>query len=407
MGGLRGAGSPVQRNQFDNLIEKEMTMRSKSQSTFAYGMFITALFLVIGGLLFAQPSTAAGDSVKIGLSAPLTGDWAEYGNDFKRAVEMVFDKANAAGGVHGKQLVLVVEDSRGDPKESVLIAEKFVADPEILAEIGDFSSSSCMAAAPTYERARMTQLSPTSSHMDFTKKGENMFRVVATQGFEGPYNARWAVNGLGKKKIATIYINNDWGVDANKYFTQEARNLGAEIVAEEAFVPGEKDFTAILSKIKRLEPELIYLPVFYADAAAILNQAKRMRFKPVVMANSSLFSAKTIELGGKAVEGILIPANYFSADPRAAAQEFLKEYKSRYNTDPNQFAALAYDAAGLMIATLKAVGVKDRAKVREGLVNLKGYEGATGPISYAQGRDPVKELVKITIKDGKWVVYQP
>ena len=137
----------------------------------------------------------------------------------------------------------------------------------------------------------MTQLSPTSSHMDFTKKGENMFRVVATQGYEGPYNARWAVNDLGKKRLATIYINNDWGVDANKYFVQEAKKLGAEVVAEEAFVPGEKDFAAILSKLKRLEPDLIYLPTFYADAAAILNQAKRMRFTPVVMANSSLFSA--------------------------------------------------------------------------------------------------------------------
>jgi branched-chain amino acid transport system substrate-binding protein len=350
---------------------------------------------------------AAGDTVKIGLSAPLTGDWAEYGNDFKRAVTMVIDRVNRMGGVRGKQVVLAVEDSRGDPKESVLIAEKFVTDPQIIAEIGDFSSSSCMAAAPVYEKAHMVQLSPTSSHMDFTKKGEFMFRVVATQGFEGPYNARWAVKDLGKKKIATIYINNDWGVDANKYFTQEARKLGAEIVAEEAFVPGEKDFTAILSKLKRLDPELIYLPTFYADAAAILNQAKRMRFNPVVLANSSLFSAKTIELGGDAVEGLMIPANYFSADPRPAAQEFTREYKALYGAEPNQFAALAYDAANLMIASLNMVGVDDRAKVREGLLSLKGFQGATGSISYADGRDPQKDLVRIMIKNGQWVLYQP
>jgi branched-chain amino acid transport system substrate-binding protein len=350
---------------------------------------------------------AAGDTVKIGLSAPLTGDWAEYGNDFKRAVTMVIDRINRMGGVRGRQVVLAVEDSRGDPKESVLIAEKFVTDPQVIAEIGDFSSSSCMAAAPVYEKAQMVQLSPTASHMDFTKKGEFMFRVVATQGFEGPYNARWAVNELGKKKIATIYINNDWGVDANKYFTQEARKLGADIVAEEAFVPGEKDFTAILSKLKQLDPELIYLPTFYADAAAILNQAKRMRFNPVVLANSSLFSAKTIELGGDAVEGLMIPANYFSADPRPAAQEFTREYQALYGAEPDQFAALAYDAANLMIAALNMEGVDDRAKVREGLLSLKGFQGATGSISYAEGRDPQKDLVKITIKNGQWVLYKP
>lgn len=376
----------------------------KARLFVALGIVFLATML---GFFLSPLCVAAGDVVKIGLSAPLTGDWAEYGNDFKRAVTMVIDRVNRTGGVRGKKVELVISDSRGDPKEAVLIAEKFVANPDIIAEIGDFSSSCCMAAAPVYERANMTQLSPTSSHMDFTKKGKNMFRVVATQGYEGPYNARWAVKELGKKRLATIYINNDWGVDANKYFTMEARRLGAEIVAEEAFVPGEKDFTAILSKLKRLRPELLYLPTFYADAAAILNQARRMRFHPVIMANSSLFSQKTIELGGKAVEGILIPANYFSADPRPAAQEFTREYKAIYGAIPNQFAALAYDAANLMIAALHFVGVEDRSKVRVGVESLRGFQGATGSISYAKGHDPEKELVKITIKNGKWVLYKP
>ncbi len=369
--------------------------------------FAAPIFSVLLLLAGATITAHAGNTVKIGLSAPLTGDWAEYGNDFKRSITMVFDKVNKEGGVHGKQLQLVIMDSRGDPKEAVLIAQKFVANPEIIAEIGDFSSSCSMAAAPVYEKANMTQLSPTASHMDFTKKGKNMFRVVTTQGIEGPFNARWAVKDLGKKRIATIYINNDWGVDANKFFVQEAKKLGAEVVAQEAFVPGEKDFTAILTKVKRLKPDLIYLPAFYADAAAILNQAKRMHFKTTVMAPGSLFSEKTIELGGKAVEGLLVAANYFNTDPRPAAQAFNKAYQAAYGKEPNMFAALAYDAAGLMVAALKAAGVNDRSKIRFALEGLKDYQGATGTISYANGHDPEKELLKITVKNGKWVVYNP
>jgi len=363
--------------------------------------------LILAGAGGGPDAAQAAGSVKIGLSAPLTGDWAEYGNDFKRSVTMVIDQVNKEGGINGKKLELVIADSRGDAKESVLIAEKFVADPDVIAQIGDFSSSSTMAAAPVYEQAKMVQISPTASHQDWTKKGEFMFRVVATQGYEGPYNARWAVTDLKKKKIATIYINNDWGVDANKYFVSEARKLGAEIAAEEAFTPGEKDFNAIISKLKRLEPDLVYLPTFYADFTAIMNQAERARFKPTVLANSSLFSIKTLEMGGKAVEGTMIPVNYFSSDPRPAAQNFTRDYKALYGTDPNQFAALAYDAAGLLTAALKAVGTDSRAKVREGLLGLKGYEGATGPISYAEGRDPAKQLVRIMIKDGQWVLYKP
>ena len=369
--------------------------------------FVAVACTTLMALVWPVPAMAAKDVVKVGLSAPITGDWAEYGADFKRSVTMVIDKVNKAGGIQGKKIELVIADSRGDAKEAVLIAEKFVADPDIVAQIGDFSSSCSMAAAPIYEKAKMVQISPTTSHQDWTKKGDYMFRVVATQGYEGPYNARWAVKDLGKKKIATIYINNDWGVDANKYFVAEAKNLGAEIVAEEAFTTGEKDFAAILTKLKKLNPELIYLPTFYADASAILTQAKRAHFKPLVMANSSLFSEKTIELGGDAVEGIIIPANYFSTDPRPAAQAFTKEYRAAYNMEPNQFAALAYDAASLLVAAMQKVGVEDRAKIRQGLVELKGFEGATGPISYAEGRDPAKQLVRITIKDGKWVLYKP
>ncbi len=366
---------------------------------------ILLALVLAGGFTGPRPAHSAGE-LKVGLSAPLTGDWAEYGADFKRSVSMVFDKANKEGGVNGKKIVLEVADSRGDAKEAVLIAEKFVANPDIIAQIGDFSSSCTMAAAPVYERAKMVQLSPTASHQDWTKKGEFMFRVVATQGFEGPYNARWAVKDLSKKKIATIYINNDWGVDANKYFTQEAKALGAQIVAEEAFTPGEKDFNAILTKLKRLNPDLVYMPTFYADFTAIMNQAERARYKPAVMANSSLFSPKTIELGGKAVEGAMLPVNYFKTDPRPAAQNFTRDYKALYGAEPNQFAALAYDAAGLLVAALKAVGTDSRAKVREGLLGLKGYEGATGPIAYDKGRDPAKTLVRITIKDGTWALWK-
>ena len=136
------------------------------------GMGLLALSLLTTG---AFPVSADQEVVKIGPVAGQRCRQAEYGNDFKRSVTMVFDRANRMGGIHGKQVELVILDSRGDPKESVLIAEKLVADPDVIAEIGDFSSSSCMAAAPIYEKAGMTQLSPTSSHMGFTKRVDTCF----------------------------------------------------------------------------------------------------------------------------------------------------------------------------------------------------------------------------------------
>ena len=123
----------------------------------------------------------AGETVKIGLCSPITGNYAESGENFKYSAEMAIERINAEGGVLGRQVELVVMDSKGDPKEAALIAQKFTEDPEIVAEVGDFTSTCCMAAAPIYERAGMVQLSPTASHPDFAPSGKFMFSIPVSQ----------------------------------------------------------------------------------------------------------------------------------------------------------------------------------------------------------------------------------
>jgi len=373
----------------------------KTVLNFARNVVIAGTFAA--GLGFTATSVQAADTIKVGVSLPLTGDWAEYGDFIKKSVNMVVDKANNEGGINGKKIELVIADSRGDPKESVLIAEKFVADPDIIAEIGDFSSSSCMAAAPIYEKASMAQVSPTSSHPDFTKKGKNMFRVIGTQATEGPYNAKWAMDGFGAKTAATIYINNDWGVAANKYFTEAFEKMGGKIIAQEAFAPGEKDFSSVMSKIKRANPDVLYLPVFYADGAAIMSQARRVHYKPTVLSTGSLFSDKLIEQGGKSVEGVMTSVAYFPNNPRAESQAFTKAFNAKHGKMPNMFAAVGFDAASLVVAALKKSGAKDRASIGMALDSLGSFKGVTGDFDYSKSHDPVKEYAKIAIKDGKWV----
>ncbi len=366
----------------------------------------TAKTLLLAGAIatgFGMATTAqAGDTIKVGVSLPLTGDWAEYGDFIKKSVTMVINKTNKEGGIDGRKIELVIADSRGDPKESVLIAEKFVADPDIIAEIGDFSSSSCMAAAPTYEKANMTQLSPTSSHPDFTKKGKNMFRVIGTQAAEGPFNAKWAVKDLGAKTVATVFINNDWGVAANKYFTEAVKKMGGKVIAMEGFAPGEKDFSSVMSKIKRANPDVLYLPVFYADAAAIMSQARRIHYKPTVLSTGSLYSPKLIEQGGKSVEGLMTSAVYFPNNPAPVSKAFTEAFRATYGKTPSMFAAVGHDAATLMVAALKKSGAKDRASVAPALESLGGLVGITGTFDYSKSHDPEKTYAKIVVKDGAW-----
>ncbi len=144
----------------------------------------SGLTAVIGAVLLASGGLAASadsPTLNIALSAPITGDYAEYGNNFRHSVEMAIDEINANGGVLGKKFVLSVGDSRGDPKESATLAQKFTSDPTMLAEIGDFTSTCCMAAQPIYNKAGMIQLSPTASHTKFASGSRWSFSVAGTQ----------------------------------------------------------------------------------------------------------------------------------------------------------------------------------------------------------------------------------
>ena len=174
-------------------------------------------------VLAGAPAAWSAEPIHIALSAPLTGNFAEYGQNFQKAIDLGVEWINAAGGIKGRPIVMVVGDSRADPKEAAALAQKFTSDSRIVAEIGDFSSTACLAAQPIYDRAGMVQLSPTASHPNFAPGSPWSFGIVGTQAGEGPYMARYAVQKLGKKRLAVLYINNDWGIVSKDLFIKAAK----------------------------------------------------------------------------------------------------------------------------------------------------------------------------------------
>jgi branched-chain amino acid transport system substrate-binding protein len=367
---------------------------------------LIAIFFTILTIPFLIHSQGYGaDPIYVGLMAPMTGDYAEYGTFFKQGMEVAIDAVNKAGGVKGRMVEIVVGDSRADPKEAALVAQKFVANPKIIAAVGDFTSSCAMAAAPIYESAQMVQISPSSSHPEFTKLGKFMFRNTPTQEYEAPFLARWAVKDLGKKKVATIYIKNDWGMSTNKFFVETAKSLGGDVLAQEAFLPNEKDYAAILTKIKNTNPEMLYLGSMYSETALISQQMKKMRFQPIMMGCTAIFSPKLIELAGDAVEGILANALFFPGFDRPEVKNFDKAFIEKHQKEPNNFAALAYDSMNILIHAMKNADL-DRVKMRDVIASLKNFPGATGAATFVGG-DVVKEYGKIMVKGGKWVAYKP
>lgn len=363
--------------------------------------------LVASAFALAATGAALAQDLFVGYQLPLTGSQSQYGEVFRNAATMQLEKFNAAGGVAGRKVQIVFEDSKSDPKEAVNIARKFVDDKRIVAVLGDFASGPSMAAGEVYGKEGVAQLSQTASHPDFLKVSNWQFRNITTQAQEGPFNARW-MRDAGVKTVAVIGLQNDWGLSATGEFAKAFEAAGGKVTSTELFNPGTRDFKAILTKVAQGKPEAIYFAMFYEEGALILQQARQLNINARLFSASPFYAPKLLELAGPAAEGVLLSTTFVADSAAPHVQSFVAEYTKRFGGAPNQFAAQAYDAVGIMLEALKRVGPgATRAQMREALAATANYPGVTGATTFDRAtREPNKTLAKLQIKGGKFVAAQ-
>lgn len=347
-----------------------------------------------------------GETARYGVSGPFSGNNAEYGRIWKKAMGMAVDEINAVGGVQGRPVELVYEDSQADPKQSVPVAQKFVNDDSILAELGDFASPASMAASPIYERAEMVQFGFTNSHPDFTGGGEYMFSLVLSQEQDAAFLAQTAFERLGQKQ-AILYRNTDWGKATQDVYANEIEKLGGELVAVENYLEDEKDFKSILAKIRDAEPEVVALISYYTDGALIVQQAESVGLDAKLVANGACYSPQFIELGGEATEGVVLTTVFFPENPRPEVRTFVQNYNELYDENPDQFAALSYDAVKIIAWATERAGF-DRQGIREAMVAGTEIPSVIyGPFTFGEDRRVENAMaVPIQVQNGTFTVLE-
>jgi len=321
------------------------------------------------GVTSALAQAASGDPVTIGVSGPLTGQNAQYGAQWKKGFDLALEEVNGRGGVQGRPLQYVFEDSQADPRQTVAIAQKFVSDPKIVVEVGDFSSTASMAASSIYQRAGLVQFGFTNSHPNFTKGGDFIWSNSVSQADEQPRLAKYAAD-LGFKHLAVLYLNTDWGRASQNIFSEAAKADAMEIVASEGYQPDEKDFRSTLVRVRDAKPDAIILISYYADGALITRQIRSVGLTTPIVASGSIYSPKFIELAGDAGNGVFTESNFFPGDNRPEVQNFVAKFRAKYNEEPDDFNAVAYDTIILLAAVIDKYGV-DRTAIRDGLAQIK------------------------------------
>ena len=348
----------------------------------------------------------SGDPVVIGVSGPLTGPPAQYGSQWKQGFDLALGEINASGGIKGRPLAYRFEDSQSDPRQAVAIAQKFVGDPTIVVEAGDFSSTASMAASPIYQRAGLVQFGFTNSHPNFTKGGDYMWSNSLAQTDETPRLAKLAAD-LGFKRVAVLHLNTDWGRTSEKIFLDSAKALGMEVVASEGYQPDEQDFRSTLVRVRDAKPDGLVLISYYADGALIARQVRSVGLTQPIAAIGSVYSPKFVELGGKDVEGVYTESTFFPGDGRPEVKGFVDRFEAKYGEEPDEFSADAYDTMVLLARVMTTSGI-DRKAVHDGLGTVKDVPSVIfGRATFDPRTRRVAGGVPVylVVKDGRFQVW--
>ncbi|MCE5255598.1 MAG: ABC transporter substrate-binding protein [Spirochaetaceae bacterium] len=358
--------------------------------------------LLVTAALLTMPVFGQVKTYKIGVLAPITGVNAEYGKGFQIATKMAADEINAKGEI---KLEMVVRDSKGDAKESADLARQFGDDPSIMAIIGDFTSSACMADAPIIDEAGVVLLSPTASNPSYAAMSKYAFSIMGRQDGEAPFFSTYLLKKFaGAKKVGILWVNSDWGKSAHDNFTRQAKKDGLDIVADVNYIADEKDFSSAIAKLRRGEPDHIIL-MDQGPVPTIINQIAQAGWKDVKITTLGPgTSQQIIQLCKENAEGLLLTTPFYIDKDNKEATAWADKFTKLAGFAPTVHPACAYDTVYLIAQAIKDSGSKvTRDSIRQNLQDMKGFVGLTGPIQFNPDGDIFRKYLIIQVENGKFV----
>jgi len=370
---------------------------------------ITALtaasLLALAGCAPSQSANDATGEILIGEISSLTGKEAACGQSTHRGIVLAIEEANAQGGVlGGRPLRLLTEDNQSKAGESGTAARKLISRNEVIAILGEVASNRSLEIASIAQPTHTPVISPGSTAESVTEAGDYIFRVCYLDSFQGKVMAKFARESLGLNRVAILSsISSAYGVGLANHFKATFITVGGSIPAEQKFAEGDKDFRAQLTAIRASRADAIYIPAYYAETALISKQARELGLTIPLLGGDGWASPELLAIGGDAVEGIYYSTAYSPESTAVQAVAFVDKYRQRWNGEtPDAFAALGYDAALLLIDSLKRAGTTEPNVLRDAIASTRGLLGATGRTDIDENGNASKAATIMTVRGGKF-----
>jgi branched-chain amino acid transport system substrate-binding protein len=362
-----------------------------------------ALRLLALAALAAAPAMRADDAIRVGEYASLTGKEASWGQSSHQGIAMALEQINAAGGVLGRRLELLTEDNQTVPGQSATAAKKLISRDKVVALLGEVSSGRSLEAAPICQANRIPMIAPASTNPKVTQVGDYIFRVCFIDSFQGTVMARFAGGDLKARRVALISsVSNAYSVGLARIFRERFVAGGGAIPAEQKYAEGDKDFRAQLTAIRAAGCDAVFVPGYYTEAALIVRQARELGMAMPFLGGDGWVSDELLLIGGDAMNGCYYSTHFSPQNVSPEVRRFVEHYRARWSgATPDAFAALGYDAAGVLVDAIRRAGSTEGPRVRDALARTRAFSGATGETTIDANRDASKPATIIAIRDGR------
>jgi branched-chain amino acid transport system substrate-binding protein len=366
------------------------------------GQFLAAVAVSLFLTGCSKPADqSGGDTIKVGEYASLTGSEATFGQSSHKGTQLAVDELNASGGVLGKKIQLLTEDNQSQAGQSATVVRKLISSDGVVAILGEVASSRSLEAAPICQQNKIPMISPASTNPKVTEAGDYIFRVCFIDPFQGTVMANFARKTLKLQNVAVLTdVKSDYSVGLAKFFKAGVVAGGGKIAVEQNYSGGDKDFNAQLTSIKASNPDGIFVPGYYTEVGLIALQAKQLGLTVPIFGGDGWESSSLVPIGGVALEGDYFSTHFSPEDTSPAVQNFVKQYKQKFNETPDAMAALGYDSVMILADAMKKTGSTDGAKVRDALAAEKDFPGVTGNLTMDANRNASKPAVILAIKNG-------
>ncbi|MGF0039362.1 ABC transporter substrate-binding protein [Peptoniphilaceae bacterium SGI.131] len=347
-------------------------------------------------------TAAESETIKIGSMGPLTGGAAVYGVSSTNGAKLAVEEINAQGGINGKKIEYILHDDKNDTNEAIHIYD-LLAEEKVVAILGAITSAPSEAVAARAKEDNLLMITPSGTQFGITSNRPNVFRVCYTDPFQGQILAQYASES-GKKTVALMKnTSSEYSSGVYEAFKEKAKELGLEIVAEESYGNADKDFRVQLTNIAAKKPEILLVPDYYEVNALILSQAREIGIDALILGPDGWDGIVTqVEKSNQALLENVVFANHYSIDDKSEKiQNFLKNYREKFNEEPTAFSALAYDGIYMIKSAIENAKSTDKQAVIDAMKAIN-YEGITGKLSFDENNNPIKEVSMIKIENGEY-----